>query len=651
MSIRSLGIALAVLLATPAGADQFTEEERAFEKRWSDQPLLVFAEQHRLEVNHQRSGSGVEGRWEMKTDYLVRDREAIETVSRQVRVRGPVFEATEFEVEVLHASGKRSRLREGDLQWVQVPAGAGGVYTTDRIIEYTVVPRIAVGDRVRVREIYAIRGTHGIPELTMGLLKGVPVLRSTAEVVYPHDHELVSELVGRRELTERVEVHRRDNGTRWVDSWTLENFFTEEGAWRSPLSGVHGVRWVGHFSAVGERAAGSLASGADWAETGGAYLAIAEGKILPDSAIVAEAWEVIGTATSDSEKARILYEHVQRECRYLGLFDGLGGLIPESAVVTSNRRYGDCKGLSVFLLALLRSVGIEAWPALVRTAQEGPFATSVPNLTQFNHFIVFARIDGEELWMDPVYDFCPAGLVPLDDARNPALKLEHGDIGLVEISASHAPAGEYTYTVEGELWNDGRGDLQIRERATDNAALRRRLWRATEDEAGLLDGIIELLGSPVLRSANAETRLEEQPGFADAWELDLQFRDVVLGTPAGSSLYLPLQLVDLFRLSFDADERTEPLELRGMPSVTMRWSFRVSEGWTLDPVARERTGPGVRWALRATLEEGVLKLSRDIRFEPLTLSADEARELGELLEEIREVEDGYLELRRTGAGR
>ena len=53
--------------------------------------------------------------------------------------------------------------------------------------------------------------------------------------------------------------------------------------------------------------------------------------------------------------------------RYLALSMDDGGYVPADADVTWKRRFGDCKGKTTLLLALLKGLGVEAQPALVST--------------------------------------------------------------------------------------------------------------------------------------------------------------------------------------------------------------------------------------------------------------------------------------------
>ncbi len=77
-----------------------------------------------------------------------------------------------------------------------------------------------------------------------------------------------------------------------------------------------------------------------------------------------------------------------------------GGFVPADADTTWARRFGDCKGKTALLLALLRALDIEAQPALVSTTGGDGLDERLPVLESFDHVLVRARIDGKVYWLD-----------------------------------------------------------------------------------------------------------------------------------------------------------------------------------------------------------------------------------------------------------
>ncbi len=74
--------------------------------------------------------------------------------------------------------------------------------------------------------------------------------------------------------------------------------------------------------------------------------------------------------------------------------------MPARADETWQRRFGDCKGKTVLLLALLKELGIQAEPALVSLGGGDGLDERLPSLGAFNHVIVRATIGGKVYWLD-----------------------------------------------------------------------------------------------------------------------------------------------------------------------------------------------------------------------------------------------------------
>ncbi|MFZ5706126.1 MAG: DUF3857 domain-containing transglutaminase family protein [Pseudomonadota bacterium] len=92
---------------------------------------------------------------------------------------------------------------------------------------------------------------------------------------------------------------------------------------------------------------------------------------------------------------------VQQDVRYVYVGLGSGNLTPATADETWRRRYGDCKGKTVLLLALLREMGIEGVPVLVSNAGvDDGMDQRLPSPRLYDHVLVRVRIDGAWYWLD-----------------------------------------------------------------------------------------------------------------------------------------------------------------------------------------------------------------------------------------------------------
>lgn len=91
---------------------------------------------------------------------------------------------------------------------------------------------------------------------------------------------------------------------------------------------------------------------------------------------------------------------VQDRVRYVALAMGAGGYVPADADTTWSRRYGDCKGKTALLLALLHAMGIQAEPVAVSTTFGDGLDARLPMVGLFNHVLVRAVIAGRPYWLD-----------------------------------------------------------------------------------------------------------------------------------------------------------------------------------------------------------------------------------------------------------
>lgn len=101
---------------------------------------------------------------------------------------------------------------------------------------------------------------------------------------------------------------------------------------------------------------------------------------------------------SIAEKVAAVSEYIQRNFTYKALSFGMRARIPRDPETILSNRYGDCKDLTIIAVRLLRELGVEAHPSLVRTSMD--FIPELPNLDQFDHMIVYIP-DHEQA---PLYD-------------------------------------------------------------------------------------------------------------------------------------------------------------------------------------------------------------------------------------------------------
>lgn len=102
------------------------------------------------------------------------------------------------------------------------------------------------------------------------------------------------------------------------------------------------------------------------------------GKILDLDSMISE-------SMNDREKIQRLYSFLQNHTRYVAIELGLSNWQPQSAQSVFDNHYGDCKDLTTLMVAMLREVGVKAYPASILTRDHGLLIKEFP-ANQFNHF-------------------------------------------------------------------------------------------------------------------------------------------------------------------------------------------------------------------------------------------------------------------------
>ncbi len=111
------------------------------------------------------------------------------------------------------------------------------------------------------------------------------------------------------------------------------------------------------------------------------------------------------TGISDPKsKVRKLYNHLQKNFRYVSIQLGIGGFKPFPADFVHEKKYGDCKGLSNYMEACLAAVGIRAYSVWINSgAKDVNLDTDFPH-DSFDHQILMVPMGKDTVWLECTSD-------------------------------------------------------------------------------------------------------------------------------------------------------------------------------------------------------------------------------------------------------
>lgn len=148
------------------------------------------------------------------------------------------------------------------------------------------------------------------------------------------------------------------------------------------------------------------------------------------------------TQNCNTEEEKIIkIKNYAQAIRYEAVEYGYGGIEPRHPEFLVKKQYGDCKDKAAFIVEMLKSQGIKAYPAIVLTASAGTVNPSFP-LWKFNHMIAYVEGNNKkDYWIDGTVTHCKLGEIPSGDQGINALILYDND----RFEFKSTPVSDYSH--------------------------------------------------------------------------------------------------------------------------------------------------------------------------------------------------------------
>ena len=416
--------------------------------------------------------------------------------------------------------------------WTISPSGKVKRYGKDEILDLACSPNDVYNQcRMRVvsgkadAEVGAIFGYEAVVEerlfsnqLQFHFQHGLPVKHAKFSVTVPAGSEIKS-----IEFNGAPKETANGSGT---FTWQMENLPAVEPEIASPSSKTI-VPWVGVTLLGGLRVVTTWPDAAKW------MAEINQAQFEPDEAITAKAKALTANATTEMDKIRAIGNFTQ-QVNYVSIQTDLargGGYRPHSATQVFQKLYGDCKDKANLTRAMLKAVGIEAYPVAIYSGDRSHVPENWPSFSVFNHAISAIAVGpdtkgpaivehpklGRLLLFDSTDPYVQPGYLP-DHEQNSLALIGAPDGGLIRVpSPAQEPSsrlykteaelkpnggitGSFTEVLTGEAYSDGLRQLRALSKADYQKRIERWVARsmtgatASAIEADAKDGKFTLKG-------------------------------------------------------------------------------------------------------------------------------------------------------------
>ncbi|RZK79635.1 MAG: DUF3857 domain-containing protein [Pedobacter sp.] len=111
--------------------------------------------------------------------------------------------------------------------------------------------------------------------------------------------------------------------------------------------------------------------------------------------------ELVKGAANNKEKAKLIYEFLQKKTRYISVQVGIGGFQPFAASEVDKLSYGDCKALVNYAQTLLKAVDIESYYCVVFAGNmKKSIDPDFASMDQGNHIILCLPFEKDTTWLE-----------------------------------------------------------------------------------------------------------------------------------------------------------------------------------------------------------------------------------------------------------
>jgi hypothetical protein len=221
-----------------------------------------------------------------------------------------------------------------------------------------------------------------------------------------------------------------------------------------------------------------------WTDIGNWYADLVSSSLEPDASIRQKAGEITRNKGTFEEKVCAIYHYIQENFRYVAVELGIGKIVPQSPKEVERDRYGDCKGLSALMIAMLRSIGADAYPAILRAKSAGDLDEAYIAFSQFDHMIVCVENEGQKMWLDPSVRSCAFLSLPWQDQGVKALVIKPDNSHFATTPTSEAEDNLAKTEWDIKLHPDGRLTCQVKRLLKEQGGLsfREALGQLSENE-------------------------------------------------------------------------------------------------------------------------------------------------------------------------
>ncbi|MBO9593905.1 MAG: DUF3857 domain-containing protein [Niabella sp.] len=368
-----------------------------------------------------------------------------------------------------------------------------------------------------------------------------------------------------------------------------------------------------------------------WQQFGKFMTALYAGRDVLPAGMKAKVQELTAGLKTRQEKIDTLYRYMQQNARYISIQLGIGGWQPLDATYVAEKKYGDCKALSNFMVALLKEAGIKAYSALITAGTDDKDIVIDFPSNQFNHVIVCVPGVRDSTWLECTSQTVSPGYMGSFTGNREALLIDDAGSRLVRTPAYRQEENTQSRVIDAQL--DAAGTL-------DAVVVTRCTGLLQDDLHGVVHGLSDEEQQKRLRNhfslpnyeINAFGYREAGSNTVPVITEKVQLVSKNYATITGKRLFIaPNVLMGSTRKLPDDEQRKEAIIYPYGFKMTDSVSIRIPQGYAIEAMPKSVKVENVFgvYEIRFELNAGTVRMIRRYERNSGQFSASEYKKMAE----------------------
>lgn len=568
--VALLGLLAGSLWAQPAAELKRVQDE------WPGEPLVVLQQNYVLDIEVDKKGE-LQIRYTEEEEFIYTNDAAQQYARRSVSYSGQM-PLTEVEAYTLVPDGNKYKKKEVS-EFTTRDEFSSGVFHDDQKVSSFLYPGLVKGAKTSLSYSLNMDLPYFIPSIFLQSSQPIDNLKFT--VICDEGVELGFSFVNCSEedipMTETTEKKRKKYVWKLQD---IQRAISESGGPSPRYYLPHILPRVRSYTVDGEqkKVLNDLSDLHSWYSS-----LIKDVNATTSEELKSIADSLTEGVDDEQEKVRRIYYWVQDNVKYIAFEEGMEGFIPKDASQVCESRFGDCKGMSSIIHAMLGQAGVESHITWIGS-RDLPYAYSeVPTPSVDNHMIVSYQHQGKNYFLDATGNSVPLDLTTgFIQGKEALVHLGHDRYEVRQV-----PIPDHTVTVYKDTteitW--GGGNSVSGKTSTEFTGFLKVSMRSVlksmndEDRKKFLDNYYEKGNNKYSLENYKVDYLEERDS---ALHIDVEFTLDDYVKTNGDEIYVNMNLERIYQHGEVEKDREIPLELRYKSSGILTTVLNIPEGYEVE---------------------------------------------------------------------